>query len=76
MKLTESLLDELINQVLKQEEPEQDKKPTTPSKEAPPEDKETDFQELPIDIPEDPFDKKVKESKFQRIKLKQLIKRV
>jgi len=51
MKLTESLLDELINQVIKEEEPEKDKKKAP----APPEDKETDFQELPIDIPEDPF---------------------
>ena len=87
MKLTESLIDELIKEILSEEGEEEQQAAT---QEAPPEedpaaaaqdpaaaaaaqtppDLETDFQELPIDIPDSPFKKKVKESK---IKLKNLI---
>ena len=73
MKLTESLIDELIKEILSEEGEEEQQAAT---QEAPPEDDpaaaaqdpaaaaaaqtppdlETDFQELPIDIPDSPFE--------------------
>ena len=68
MKLSENSLLELIKQVIREEE--DDKKKSSGDKSAPPEDKETDFQDLPIPFPDDPFKKDVDESK---IKLKNLV---
>ena len=58
-------VERLLDMAKSPREEEDDKKKSSGDKSAPPEDKETDFQDLPIPFPDDPFKKDVDESKIK-----------